>query len=241
VYASLGNHELYKDPTASNFKRFFVLPDEGRDKHYYRFRWGRSIELVALDGNANFDQQARWLSDGLRKAQAEGVKHVFIWLHQPPFSTGGHCGAAVAQKDWVDLYERYPIVRAVFGGHDHCYQRLERNGVRYFVTGGGGTKVYPEATACPSFDYEARKMYVAQHHYMRVKVAGDQVEVAAVPLEGPLIDELKFTRDRLVASAATPLVDDRLFGGVPRNYVLYGAGFGALLIAGSFLRRRRVR
>jgi hypothetical protein len=240
VYPAVGNHEIYKDETGEHFKRFFVLPDEGRTRHYYRMRWGRAVELVALDGNGSFDEQTRWLREGLRKAEMDGVKHVFIYLHQPPFSTGGHCGAAVQEQDWVELFEKHHIVRAVFGGHDHCYERLERNGVRYFVAGGGGTRVYPEATACPSFDYAARKIYAAQHHYIRVKVKGDEIDITAIPLEGAPIDSVHFTsKDLLAGSEAPPLVDDRIFGGVPRNYVLYGAGFGLLLILGGFLRKRR--
>jgi hypothetical protein len=240
VFPAVGNHELYKDDNAENFRRFFVLPDHGRERRYYRFRWGR-VEMVALDGNGNFDEQARWLDEGVRKAEADGIKHVFVYLHQPPFSTGGHCGAALLERDWVDLFEHHPVVRAVFGGHDHCYERLERNGVRYFVTGGGGTRVYPEATACPSYDYAARKSYLATHHFIRVKVAGDAVEIAALPLEGAPLDEVKFTSaERLpVADGTPPLVDDRLLGQLPRNYVIYGAAFGVLLIAGSFLRKRR--
>jgi hypothetical protein len=241
IYPAVGNHELYKDDSGDHFRRFFVLPEGGRDRHYYRFRWGRAVELVALDGNRNFDEQTRWLDEALRKAEADGIRHVFVYLHQPPFSTGGHCGAALLERDWVDLFEHHPIVRAVIGGHDHCYERLERNGVRYFVTGGGGTRVYPEATACPSFDYAARKIYVAQYHYLRVSVAGDQIEITAVPLDGPPIDQVRFTpKDKLpIAQGTPPLVDDRLLGELPRNYVIYGAAFGALLIAGGFLRRRR--
>ena len=241
LYPAAGNHELYKDPNADHFRRFFVLPDDGRARRYYHFRWGRAVEFVALDGNGNFDEQARWLENLIRKAEADGVRHLFVWMHQPPFSTGGHCGAAIAEQDWVDLFEHHPIVRAVFGGHDHCYERLERNGVRYFVSGGAGAHVYPEATACPSYDYAARKFYVATHHYVRVQVSGEDVEVTALPLAGAPLDQVRLSsRELRVASAdAPPLVDDRLFGSLPRNYMIYGSGFGLLLILGGFLRRRR--
>jgi acid phosphatase type 7 len=244
VYPAVGNHELYQDPAADHFRRFFVLPDEGRARHYYHFRWGKSVDFIALDGNANIAEQTAWLDAEIRRAETEGIRHVFVWLHQPPFSTGGHCGSAVVEQHWVELFERHPIIRAVFGGHDHAYERLERNGVRYFVSGGGGTKVYPEATGCPSFDYAARKLYAAEHHYLRVKVAGDEVEVTAVRADGPPIEVVRWKRgDKLVSETSSddppPLVDDRLFGKLPKSYVLYAAGFGLFLIAGSFLRRRR--
>jgi hypothetical protein len=243
VFAAVGNHELYKDETGEHFRRYFVLPDEGRERRYYQFRWA-GAQFIALDGNGRFDEQTRWLRETLSRAQAEGIQHVFVFLHQPPFSTGGHCGAAVLEKEWVELFERYRV-RAVFGGHDHCYERLERRGIRYFVSGGGGAEVYDERDDCPSYDYVARKVYTAAHHYVRVRVTGDTADVTAVQVSaegGPPLDAVRLgAHEALVEGEAPPLVDDRWFGNFPRRWTLYGAGFGLLMVAGGFLRRRRPR
>ena len=78
VYPAVGNHELYQDPAADHFRRFFVLPDEGRTRHYYHFRWGKSVDFIALDGNANIAEQTAWLDAELRRAESEGLHHVFV-------------------------------------------------------------------------------------------------------------------------------------------------------------------
>ena len=62
-------------------------------------------------------------------------------LHQPPLSMGLHCGESRSMRTWMTLFEQHKV-DAVLAGHDHAYERLERNGVPYFVTGGGGAKLY---------------------------------------------------------------------------------------------------
>ena len=137
LYPVLGNHEIYRDPAAVNWRRFFAPPDGGRDRFYYSFRHGPA-ELIVLDGNHPAPAQTAWLAARLDAARADGVAHVFVVEHQPPLSVGDHCGSAVEQAEWVALFERHrDRVRAVFAGHDHAYERMERHGVRYFVSGGG--------------------------------------------------------------------------------------------------------
>ena len=211
VYYAIGNHELYRDPGGDNARRFLVPPDDGRTRRYYSFRRG-AVKFIALDGNGNYDAQADWLKDQLESATHDGTRHVFVFVHQSPFSMGGHCGNAVPEARWVSLFEQYQV-RAVFAGHDHCYQRLERNGVRYFVSGGGGAQVYPERESCARYDKAARRVYQAVHHYLRVRVVGDEVDLAAITLDkgqAPL-DRVHFDRTKVVPSGeAPPLVDDRL-------------------------------
>jgi hypothetical protein len=210
LYPACGNHELYGDTEGSNFRRRFVLPDEGRSRRYYTFRFGPA-RFVMLDGNGRHAEQAEWLHETLKAAAAAGERHVFVVLHQPPFSVGGHCGAAVAQSAWVNEFESSPLVRAVFGGHDHAYMRMERRGVRYFVTGGGGAPLYGESEDCPSFDREAKRVYVAEHHFLRVRVRGDDIEVTAIRPDGTTIETVRLPAygTALVAGPAAPLHDDR--------------------------------
>jgi hypothetical protein len=246
VYPTAGNHELYRDPAGDHFRQYFVLPDEGRARRYYSFRFG-PVRFIALDGNKVTDTQTAWLERTLQAAREEHARHVFVFLHQPPFSTGGHCGAALTEAAWVDLFERYQV-RAVFGGHDHAYQRLERGGVRYFITGGGGAQVYPERPDCYSFDQAAQRIYRAAYHYVRVRVIGDDVDVTAVPISDGAaaapIDAVRWRAgDVLVAHDEPPLIDDRLLsawpgGGGRVRWTLAASGLLLLALAGRLLRRR---
>jgi hypothetical protein len=214
LYPAAGNHELYGDEEGAHYRRYFVLPEDGRDRRYYSFVAGPA-RFIALDGNAITpsldDPQTRWLERTLKKSAQAGERHVFVFLHQPPFSTGGHCGAAPAEAAWVALFERYRV-RAVFAGHDHAYERLERNGIHYFVSGGGGAPLYPERPSCPAYDRAAQRRYLPVHHYLRVRVSGDEVEVAAIPIEGGApLEVTRFSAgEKLDAGLAPPLVDDRL-------------------------------
>src|SRR5262249_37818459 len=87
VYPAVGNHELYRDPAGAHYQHYFVLPDEGRTRRYYSFRFGPA-RFIALDGNAVTAAQTAWLAEQLAEAERERVPHVFVFAHQPPFSTG---------------------------------------------------------------------------------------------------------------------------------------------------------
>src|SRR5262249_32500359 len=147
-------------------------------------------QFVVLDGNSRWSEQAAWLESTLAAADQAKVPHLFVLVHQPLLSTGGHCGQETPLAEWVPILERHKV-RAVFAGHDHCYERLERLGVRYFISGGAGAPLYEERTNCPGYDRAARKIYAAEHHWLRVRVQGDGVEVAALRLDGSAIETVR--------------------------------------------------
>jgi hypothetical protein len=240
-YPTVGNHELYKDPGGDHFRRFFVLPDGGRERRYYSFTWG-SARFIVLDGNGRFDEQTTWLEQTLATAEREGGKHVFVLVHQSPLSTGGHCGAGPVEEAWVRLFERHPV-RAVFGGHDHCYQRLERMNVRYFITGGGGAKIYQERASCPLYDLDARRVYATEHHYLRVKVSGDDIEVVVQRLEPgrPPIETVKWRAGQLFAAGPAPPFTKETPSDPARRWPLVAGGGLALVVLASGLMRRRLK
>jgi acid phosphatase type 7 len=233
LYPALGNHEVYKDRDAVQFRHFFALPDGGRERLYYQFRVGPA-QFVVLDGNHPTPAQTAWLGETLEAARRAAVPHVFILVHAPPFSVGDHCGAARIQAEWVALFERYRV-RAVFAGHDHAYERLERHGVRYFVSGGGGAPVYQERPSCAPFDHAAKRVYRPVHHLLRVRVDATTAEVTALASDGAP-RETTFARvgEPMFAMDAPPLVPER---STP-PWTLAGAGAVMFLLLGIFLRRR---
>jgi hypothetical protein len=241
LYPAAGNHELYGDPDGAAFRRWFVLPGDGRASRRYAFRWG-AAHFVFLDANAvggAHTEQTAWLERTLDEAKRAGGP-IFVVMHQPPLSMGGHCGAGSTDADWVALFERFSV-RAVFAGHDHSYQRLERNGVYYFVSGGGGARLYGERSGCPAYDRAARRFYAAEHHFLRVRVSGDRVELAALRPGAPPLETVSL--DPLPRGDAPPLdvpgVPPKYLSG--RRWPLMAFAIAAAAVLGGVLRRRFLR
>jgi hypothetical protein len=88
-------------------------------------------------------------------------------------------------REWQLDQQIGPILRrrgvdAVFAGHNHFYARLvPQDGIRYFVSGGGGRETYPFADA-PG--------YVASggdfHHFIYVRITETSFEYYAVDASG---------------------------------------------------------
>ncbi len=193
LYPALGNHELRGEPGAGHFQRLFLLPpDRSRRMRpvYYAFRYSNSL-FLALDGNSPYDlPQAAWLEQQLKAAQADSsLRHVFAFIHQPPYAVGAYCGSQRLQQRIVPILQRYGV-RAVFAGHEHAYQHLERGGVRYFVTGGGGAPLYPRRKSCNFEDDTALWMFRAEHHFLRVQVDGDLAVMTAVDRRGNIMERV---------------------------------------------------
>src|SRR5262249_33609714 len=177
-----------------------------REKRWYSSTvagWG----LIRRDGNAPDDgAQLAWLKDQLE--QGKTAKNVFVFVHQPPFSLGDHCGSATSQMAWVELFEQYRV-RAVFAGHDHAYERMERNGVRYFVTGGGGAPLHDQHPVAQA-GRPAKKRYVQEYHYLGVKVSGDEVTVTAERVEpNRAIEAIRLSPHDSFVAEGPPLKSER--------------------------------
>ncbi len=198
LYPALGNHELRGEPDALHFHRLFVLPSGSlayashrRRPVYYAFRYSNSLFLI-LDGNApNDHEQAAWLERKLQSAQADStLRHTFAFVHQPPYAVGAYCGSERLVRRLVPILQRYAI-RAVFAGHEHAYQHLERAGLRYFISGGGGAPLYYRSQACNFEDDMALRMFRAEHHYLRVQVDGDSATLLAINKYGGLMERVQ--------------------------------------------------
>jgi acid phosphatase type 7 len=191
-FPAIGNHDRQgRGRTADSYRAFFSVPDNGGDgERYYAFSYAAARVLV-LDSNeysfALTDQTA-WLERELIAARQDpAVRHVFVVMHHPPFSVSLHGGSVDLRERWTPLFEKYQV-SAVFSGHDHCYERAEHNGLRYFVSGGGGAPLYPRRPHPSADDLDAVKKYERAFHFLRVTVTGGRLEVTAVRIDGTVIE-----------------------------------------------------
>lgn len=191
-FPAVGNHDRQgRGRTADSYRLFFSVPDNGSDtSRYYAFSYAAARFLV-LDSNEYsyaLSDQTAWLERELIAARQDAaVRHVFAVMHHPPFSISLHGGNRDLRERWTPLFENYQVT-AVFSGHDHVYERAEHNGIRYFVSGGGGAPLYPRRPHPSPVDLEAVKRFERSFHFLRVAVTGSRVEVTGVRSDGTVIE-----------------------------------------------------
>ena len=192
MYPSVGNHDRQgRGRSADNYRRYFSLPENSPDpERYYAFTYSNARFLI-LDSNSysfSLTDQTAWIERELQAARLQkGIDHIFVSMHHPPFSISLHGGQRELRERWTPLYEKYGVT-AVFSGHDHVYSRAEKNGVRYFVSGGGGAPLYPRSPRASELDLSATKFFERVNHYVRVQVYGQFVEISAFRADGTLIE-----------------------------------------------------
>lgn len=182
----------------SNFRQIFAdrLPVQGRS--YYSFNY-QNAHFIVLDtawqnggGPKEAElkpgsQQWEWLRQDLAGARSRS-QHIFIFGHKPPvspFRSGGpdtvsnlpngygtSWGDPGAAVEFMRVAANYHV-DAVFSGHIHLYNRLDMQGVPYFITVGAGASLYasPESGG--------------YYHYLRCRVKGEQVSYEVVKLPVP--------------------------------------------------------
>lgn len=117
-----------------------------------------------------------WLKTDLQRNNA---RQVFVFMHFPVWEP--ERVAPRAYEFWTQTL--HPLflsnhVAAVFGGHYHSYgPTREFDGIRYFITGGGGAELRPEY-----------KRSGGEFHFMKVLVRGNHFDVRVVTSHGELTD-----------------------------------------------------
>jgi hypothetical protein len=218
-FPALGNHDRQgRGRTADTYRAYFSVPENGGDtERYYAYSYATS-RFIILDSNEYsfaLSDQTSWLERELVAARADRtIRHIFIVMHHPPFSVSLHGGNQDLRERWTPLFEKYAVT-AVFSGHDHVYERAEVNGLRYFVSGGGGAPVYPRRPNAAPIDVAAVKKFERVHHYLRVSVTGNRIEVTAVRSDGTTIETTTWTDGPPIetAKAADVAKETALAGG----------------------------
>ena len=175
----LGNHD-------KNSRRYYEIVKPPGGKSWFKAEYN-SIAFFGIDTNKNLrprGEQGRWFEDELKKCE-ERWKVVF--LHEAPYSSSWPWpgGALKTRTHIMPLIEKHRV-DLVFAGHIHNYERFHKDGIPYFIAGGGGdTLSKPEQLANP------HKVWTAMiHHFLTADVYDDRVIVLARDLRGIPFDGL---------------------------------------------------
>lgn len=177
-FPTIGNHDWLTD-NCQPYIDYFDLPGNER---YYDFQWD-FIHFFAIDsvqkepdGSGQFSKQASWLKQTL--SQSNALWNV-VYFHNAPYSSGYHGDTSYMQ--WP--FEEWGA-SVVLSGHDHHYERLDINGLTFFVNGLGGGLRYSINT--PREGSKIR--YQVQHGAMLVTATPTQMTFQFIDIDGRVVD-----------------------------------------------------
>ena len=180
-FPALGNHDWYA-ADAQPYLAYFALPGNER---YYDVSWG-SVRLWIIDsdyhepdGVSADSRQAQWLKAGL---QAATEPWQLVFMHHAPYSSGMHQSTAYMQWPYAEWG-----VDVVFAGHDHSYERIERDGIHYVVNGLGARDIYTFGT--PVADSKVR--YNLAHGANLVEADASTLSIQFVDIDGNVVDRFE--------------------------------------------------
>jgi len=191
-FPAMGNHD-YADATPSpkTYLRYFDLPGEGfastsDNERYYDFVNG-PVHFFVLnsnpqepDGTRRTSKQARWLKT--RLASSDSAFNVVV-DHHPPYSSDVSHGST--------RFMQWPFAEwgadVVLSGHAHTYERIERDGIVYFVNGLGGAKRYRFGKPVKG----SRKRFAKDWGAQKVTVAEDALDFEFYDVDGELVDRYR--------------------------------------------------
>jgi hypothetical protein len=206
IYPALGNHEFSGCWNESCLDLWWNAFPPLRGRRWYSVAIGAKVVGIALDSDASLlpgSEQRLWLEEQVASLDS-AVRVVLITMHHPP----------VADVQTVKLVDHNPrpneeSLTAFFksaaaksaarfvisAGHIHNYERIEKNGVTYLVSGGGGATPY-------DVDRAASDLYQStdypNYHYVRFELRGQT-----------LIGEMIRLEDYAIPSPVTWRVRDR--------------------------------
>lgn len=186
VYPVLGNHELQGCAEEVCLQRWWQTFPKLRGHRWYEVALGSQVRAFALDSNSSLlpgSDQRRWLEHDVGALSAR-VRFVILVLHHPPVAD---LGFLIVRRNEASLahYLRSIAPRStarfiVCSGHVHNYERFEKDGVVYVVSGGGGAK--------PLFVPHSSADFYHQHtfpnfHYIRFTLEGNRLRAEMIRLE----------------------------------------------------------
>lgn len=144
VVTAFGNHEYWRGGPGAEphvFARFPIA----EERHWFAVRFG-ALRILVLDSNdlwlgpARWNRELAWYKQTLHDLdQDPSVRGVVVAFHHPPFTNSTVTSdEPVVARDLVPPFEASTKTLAMLNGHVHSYERFERAGKTYVVSGGGG-------------------------------------------------------------------------------------------------------
>jgi predicted phosphodiesterase len=180
----LGNHDWYTNPkpyydyfTTLNRKSYYSFSVEGNN--FYMLNSNKTEP----DGTTEDSNQADWLKKKMKKNK-QGFN--FVVFHHPPYTSEAEHDSTKRMrwpfKDWgADV---------ILSGHQHFYERLEVDGLTYFVNGIGGCSLY----GIKKKNKHTVKVYEKNYGAQLVEIENNKAVISLYNIKNELIDKIELKK-----------------------------------------------
>ncbi len=167
----------HNDITSLDYYRLFKTK---RSEPYSAISFKNTLFILLNSNNLmENDPQYQWLLKTLTDASM--FSHIFLFLHEPLFTSDGANTENDFAKMLRPLIDKYHI-EMVFSGHRAAYERTTISNVQYIVTGGGGAPL-------ETFDkIQGKTQTESSHHFVTVVVSNKQYRANVENIDGKVID-----------------------------------------------------
>lgn len=183
-FPTLGNHDYRDGGGVDEYLEYFDLPGNGiqttgtsGSERYYDFIQG-PVHFFAIDSEGtSASTQRAWLEAGLTTSTTPWK---VVFFHHPPYSSSSRHGSQELMQ-WPFAEWGADVVIA---GHDHIYERIERDGILYFVNGLGGRTFYEIGSPVSG----SQLRYNQDNGAMRVRASDSQMAFEFITRTGKVVD-----------------------------------------------------
>ncbi|MFA7407190.1 MAG: MBG domain-containing protein [Anaerolineaceae bacterium] len=203
-FPAYGNHDKGHSDLYRAYFNYLPGSTNGLAPLYYDVKIG-NIHFWILDGNENLtatgNAQANWFK---ANAPDNSVAWNIVIVHQPPFGTGNFYGDIT---DTQLPYHEYGI-DFVIGGHNHHYERLVKDSIRYFIAGKAGETSDDNWRSCSgsgsaaTSEFCATKENVSSYGYMQLVATETEIVLNFIGQNGALVD----THTKTKTSSTDPVI-----------------------------------
>jgi hypothetical protein len=188
---TIGNHEVRGGP-AKGIANYLQNFPSIKGHRYYSVLMG-SVEVISLDmtsPSGGTSMQATWFAAQLDHLPKQ-VEFLFILYHTPwvvdqqsELFTNLPSKEALTLRHLLEIHLHKMHAKViVFSGHIHNYERFERNGVEYVISGGGGAEPYPLVFRGSADLYRDRAFPV--YHYLTLDYSNEKLHAVMWKVKDP--------------------------------------------------------
>ncbi len=186
-FPALGNHD-WDTAHAQPYVDYFDLPGNER---YYQVKKG-AVEFFIVDSDRREPDgvkatttQGLWLQASL---QASSAAWKIVVMHHPPYSSGEH-----GNNRWMQWPYRAWGASMVVAGHDHHYERAQRQGLTHIIVGTGGAQLR-EANSAHRVDPEVDITYAKTYGAILGTANAHKAVFKFYNIENELIDSFELAK-----------------------------------------------